>query len=100
MKMIGFIGFIAFLFSLISCYQTNLTDEPLFKGRITGYLKCYDNEDSILLGIFIVSSNGDSLLTFNMPNSVHCLDFNDLDFGVYDFDGDSIYYNYEISNRK
>jgi hypothetical protein len=65
-------------------------------GKIVGYSKCYDTEkDSTLLGIFIITEASDSLLTFNIPLSFFDLDINQLKYGVYNMDGDSVSFSYK-----
>lgn len=71
------------------------------KGKIVGYLKCADNEvKDTLFGIFIISNRKDSLVSFNIPSSVHGLSTDQLDYGVYFFSGDSVLFEYKHANRR
>jgi hypothetical protein len=78
------------------------TDEPvniISQGKIIGYLKCFENETkNTIYGIFIISNNKNSLLSFNVPFSIYGLDTNKVDYGINFLDGDSIRYNYRIAN--
>lgn len=71
------------------------------KGKIVGYMKCADNEvEDTLFGIFIISNHKDSLLSFNMPSSVHGLNTDRVDYGVYFFNGDSVLFEYKHAKRR
>jgi hypothetical protein len=70
--------------------------ELIGTGKIVGYSKCYNTEkNSTSLGIFIITESRDSLLTFNIPLSFFDLDTNQLEFGVYGIDGDSVSFSYK-----
>ena len=55
-------------------------------GSIVGYVYCHEvinqkTTDNYILGIYIISNNGDSLLSFNVPKSIHTLNDSDLQIG-------------------
>jgi hypothetical protein len=72
----------------------------ILKGKIVGYLKCSDNKrKNTLFGIFIISNNLDSLLSFNVPSSIYNLDTSKIDYGINLFIGDSISFNYRNAEK-
>ncbi|MCF8299378.1 MAG: MFS transporter [Bacteroidales bacterium] len=94
MKKFLFIS-IAILFSLCD-KQADSSTNDLFQGKIVGYLKCSDSEtDNTFFGIFIITNKNDSLLSFNIPSAIYDLDTNNLDYGIYFLNGDSVRFSYK-----
>lgn len=90
--------FCAILFSSCDKQEDSSTND-LYQGKIVGYLKCTDYEiKNTLWGIFIISNNGDSLLSFNIPTSTYDIDTSEVDYGIYYFDGDSVQFKYINAN--
>jgi len=87
--------FCAILFS--SCnIQEETINSDINKGKIIGYLKCIDSDTdySTLFGIFIISNNKDSLLSFNISDPIYDLDTSQLKYGIGFIDGDSVTLSY------
>lgn len=73
----------------------NYSSGNIHKGKIVGCLKCSDNEmKNTLIGIFIISNNKDSLLSFNVPSSIYNLDTSKIDYGINFLNGDSVSFSY------
>jgi hypothetical protein len=96
-----------FLLCIILFYscekQIDTSDSEIYqgKGKIVGYLKCSDGErDNTLFGIFIISNNKDSILSFNITSSIHNLDTDQVDYGVHFFKGDSVLFDYRYTNAE
>ncbi len=76
-------------------YKTIDQNTAIYQGKMVGYLKCFDNEhEKILFGIFIITNNCDSLLSFNIPSTIYNLDSSKVDYGFSMFNGDSISFKY------
>lgn len=57
------------MFMCLSC-STNTTD-LCCTGHAEGLVGCYDCDNQYQLGVFIVTDNGDSLLSFNKADSFY-----------------------------
>lgn len=56
------------------------------RGKTAGCLKCTDNETkAVHFGVFIISNNRDSVLSFNVPSAIYDLDMNRVDYGIHFF---------------
>jgi len=89
----------------LSCSkQEDSSNNDMIYGKIVGYLKCSDSEmQNTLFGIFIISNNKDSLLSFNVPSSIYDLDRSGFNKGIGFLDGDSVqfcYRNADVDERK
>ena len=70
------------VFLLFSCQKDTVSTI----GSIVGYVYCHEvinqkTTDNYILGIYIISNSGDSLLSFNVPKSIHALNDSDLQIG-------------------
>jgi len=77
---------------LFACYKQGEPANREIKGEIVGYLKCFDKktDSKTILGLFIITNNKDSLLTFNIPSSVCNLDTTQLEYGINFINGGSV----------
>ena len=79
--------------------QEVISNSDWVQGKIVGYIKCPDIEvKNTLLGIFIISETGDSLLAFYIPSSIYNIDTGEVGYGIDYFDGDSVQFKYRIAN--
>ena len=60
-----YIAFLAIIFSLTSCSTNNIN---YCSGHAIGIMGCYDVNGEYQRGVFIVTDNKDSLLSFNGAN--------------------------------
>ncbi len=87
----------------LSCHkQEENVNDDINNGKIVGYLKCIDSEanDNTLMGFFIISNNKDSLLSFNILNSISFLDTSELKYGIGFLDGDSVVFCYRNAKNE
>ncbi len=102
MKRTFLFSVLIFFFTIVGCEKNDKPEvkEEMKKGRIIGYLKCFEknNRDNLLLGIYILSDDRkDSILVFNKIPSDVILALQNRRNGVYYWLEDSILFSYRLA---
>ena len=83
---------VVILFATTGCDKTESSKKHA-NGEIVGYVNCYGS-----IGIFIITEDNDSLLSFNIPLSSINIDLNSLNSGVHGINGGNISFDYRIAS--
>ncbi|MFZ5941617.1 MAG: hypothetical protein ACOYXB_13675 [Bacteroidota bacterium] len=87
------------LAAFYSCGEKCPGDECT-EGRVVGYLKCVDcsSTDSLLFGLFLLTGNSDSLLSFDFPTGLIMVDTAGLGIGADFLDGGESTFSYRLAD--